>query len=408
MEKNNPMKMIKLAAIIIGCILTFSSSAQITAPKFGKGLRIMAQDSSFSMKIGFRFQTLFQADWNLVEDDIGSLESNSARVFIRRSRLKFDGYAFTPKLKYKAELALSNRDNGGGNSSNFSNAANIILDAFVEWNFFDNLSLWAGQGKMPGNRERVISSGNLQFVDRSRLNSRYTLDRDVGIMLKYHHKIGEEFILREKIAWTSGEGKNITSGNVGGSAITMQIEALPFGKFQSKGDYIGSAIKRETSPKLAVAVAYDINRDAGRERGRKGNFLVNPTGEFIGKDLTNLHADLMFKYQGISLMVEYSETSSTDGPIVLDLEGNELGTYYTGSGINVALGYMMPKNWEIAGRWTDIKPDAAVASNETQYTLGLSKYVVGHKLKVQSDITYRSIETSEDDLIYRMQMDIHF
>jgi len=90
---------------------------QITAPKFGKGLQIMAQDSSFSMKIGFRFQTLFVGEYNLADDDFGSLENRESRIFIRRSRLKFGGYAFTPKLKYKAELALSNRDNGGGNSS---------------------------------------------------------------------------------------------------------------------------------------------------------------------------------------------------------------------------------------------------------------------------------------------------
>jgi len=261
---------------------------------------------------------------------------------------------------------------------------------------------------VPGNRERVISSGNLQFVDRSRLNSRFTLDRDVGIMLKHHHTFGERFLLREKVAFTSGEGKNITAANVGGTALTMQIEALPFGKFQSKGDYIGAAIKRETEPKLAVAVAYDINKDAGRTRGRKGSFIVDNNGDFIGQDLTNLHADLMFKYQGTSLMVEYAKTSADGGPQIIGEDGQLYGTYYTGTGVNVALGYMFPSNWEIAGRWTDIKPEEEVASNETQYTLGLSKYVVGHKLKVQSDITYRAIETSDDDLIYRMQLDIHF
>ena len=35
------------------------------------------------------------------------------------------------------------------------------------WNFYENFELWAGQTKLPGNIERVISSGNLQQVDRS-------------------------------------------------------------------------------------------------------------------------------------------------------------------------------------------------------------------------------------------------
>ena len=152
---------------------------------------------------------------DLVDDDFGQATDTQARIFIRRARLKFDGYIFSPKLKYKTELALSNRDNGGGNSSTFSNAANIILDAYIEWNFYKNLSLRVGQTKLPSNRERVISSGNLQFVDRSRLNSRFTLDRDVGLILRHHHKLGETFILKEAIAFSSGEGKNITSGNIG-------------------------------------------------------------------------------------------------------------------------------------------------------------------------------------------------
>ncbi len=400
---------IKLLTTLMCCLWVGFISAQIKAPKFGKGLQITAQDSSFTMKIGFRFQTLFQSDWSVAEDDLGSLEDRSSRVFIRRSRLKFNGFAFTPKLKYKAELALSNRDNGGGNSDNFSNAANIILDAAIEWNFYNNFSLWAGQGKLPGNRERVVSSGNLQFVDRSRLNSRFTLDRDVGIMLKYHHTFGQKFLVQETVAWTSGEGKNITAANVGGSSVTMKVEAFPFGQFKSKGAYVGSAVKRETEPKLAIAFAYDINKSAGRERGRKGSFIpVNRDGSFSGQDLTNIHIDLMFKYQGISLMAEYANTATTDGPVVFSPEGEEIGTYYTGTGVNVALGYMFKNNVEIAGRWTDIKPEEGVASDETQYTLGLSKFIVGHKLKVQSDITYRSIATSDDDLIYRMQMDIHF
>ena len=152
------------------CVFSTQALAQIKAPKFGKGLQITAQDSSFTMKIGFRFQTLYTNEWNLPENNLSKLEDYESAFFIRRSRLKFNGHAFTPKLKYKAELALSNRDNGGGNSGNFSNAANIILDAQMEWNFYKNLSIWIGQGKWPGNRERIISSGNLQFVDRSRLN----------------------------------------------------------------------------------------------------------------------------------------------------------------------------------------------------------------------------------------------
>lgn len=384
-------------------------SAQIKMPSFGKGIQVTSLDSTFYLQLGFRFQTLHESSWNLENDEFSSLEDYKSTTQIRRSRIKLAGWALTPKLKYKAELALSNRDNGGGNSSNFSNAANIILDANITWNFYKGFSLWLGQGKMLGNRERIISSGNMQFVDRSRLNSRYTLDRDVGIMLLHKHTLGDNFIIHEGLTITSGEGKNITASNVGGRAYGAKIEIFPLGAFQSKGAYVGSAIKYEKSPKLAFAVAYERNVRAGRTRGQKGSFLFDADGTALGNDLSSLFVDLMFKYQNWSLMAEYAQREVVDSsPIVFDAVDNIAGVYYTGNATNIALGYMFDGNVELALRWTNVNPEEEVASPETQYTLGLSKYIVGHKLKVQTDLTYRDIEFSEDDLLYRFQVDFHF
>jgi len=45
---------------------------------------------------------------------------------------------------------------------------------------------------------------------------------------------------------------------------------------------------------------------------------------------------------------------------------------------------------------------------ESQYLLGLSKYLAGHKLKIQTDISYLDAENSLDELMYRLQFEIHF
>lgn len=394
--------------LILFVTMSHLGVAQVTAPKFGKGLQINAADSSFYMKIGLRFQTLYLSEWDVNDDELSSLTNSESSLFIRRSRLKFDGWAVNPKLKYKCELSLSNRDNGGGNSSTFSNAANIILDASINYNFYKGFSVWLGQGKWPGNRERIVSSGNLQFVDRSRLNSRFTLDRDVGIMLIHQHTLSDNFLVKETLAIGSGEGKNITSGNIGGHAYTAKIEMWPFGSFQSKGDYVGSAVKRESTPKLALAIAYDWNNRAGRTRGQKGSFLTTDANQVIGKNLESVFVDLMFKYQGWSVMMEYTNRKTDDdNPNVFDGE-SILGTYYTGNATNIAVGYMTMNNWEIAARYTDVNPQEGVANKEDQYTIGISKFIVGHKLKVQTDLTYIAKDASDDNLMYRMQMDIHF
>ncbi|MDF1698622.1 MAG: hypothetical protein P1U56_22410, partial [Saprospiraceae bacterium] len=276
-------------------------------------------------------------------------------------------------------------------------------------------SIRFGQGKLPGNRERVISSANLQFVDRSWLNSRFNIDRDLGLMLTHKHKLSGDFILIEKIAFSQGEGRDITVGNFGGSEYTFRLEALPFGAFQSKGDYVASAVKRESTPKLSVGLTYDINNKAARERGNLGSF-IDADGT-PGKTLNTFFADLMFKYQGFSSMIEYVDKSTSDGDPVLFSQFTDdiIGEYYTGSSFNIQMGYMFQNNVEIAGRYTTTSPDIGVDNDDKRYTIGLSKFIVGHSLKVQTDFTYRSITTqgdipdvANDKMIWRTQFELQF
>jgi len=388
-------------------IISTQSSAQVAYKSFGKGLSVMSQDSTFKLKLGFRFQNLIIADWSLSDAEAGFESEFDASSMVRRSRLKMDGWALTPRLKYKAELALSNRDNGGGNSSEFGFASNIILDAHITYNFYDNFTIRFGQGKLAGNRERVISSGNLQFVDRSRLNSRFTIDRDMFLRLGYHHTIGDNFLIRESVSIASGEGKNIVIDHQDGFGYTYRVELLPMGKFQSKGDYIGSAIKRESSPKLALGFTYDNNKNSIRERGQKGSFIINSEGDYVGKDLNTFFADLMFKYQGLSVMAEYTDKATgDDNPFVFDVDDTIIGEFYTGSAYNVAVGYMFSNNMELAVRYTDV--DADVATDEKHYTIGLNKFIVGHKLKIQTDFSIIERFDRQNTALWRTQVDFHF
>ena len=162
-------------------LTTFFAQAQNFKEKgFGKGMvNYIAKDSSWSVKFAPRIQILSSTNWKYEDNEFGTANTN---FLIRRARLKFSGFVLSPKLKYKVELGLSNRDIAGA-SIYTGNAPRIILDAVVKWNFYQNFVLWAGQTKLPGNRERVISSANLQLVDRSLLNSSFNIDRDLGIKI---------------------------------------------------------------------------------------------------------------------------------------------------------------------------------------------------------------------------------
>ena len=396
------------ATLITLFLFTFITvSAQETnAPEFGKGLfNLVGKDSTYTMKIAARMQFLAIGEW---QSEDGSLVNPESNFLVRRARLKFDGFAFSPKLKYKLELGLSNRDISGA-SEFTSNAPRYILDAVIKWNFYENFELWFGQTKLPGNRERVISSGNLQQVDRSLLNSRFNIDRDLGIQLRHHFNLSDNFVVKEAFSIAQGEGRNVTTGNLGGHQYTGRLELLPFGNFSSSGDYSGSDLKRESTPKLAIGATYDLNQNAVKNRSNQGSYMVTDDG-FYETNISTFFIDAMFKYKGFSFMAEYADRDADD-PYAKNTDGTLTGDeVQVGNGYNLQTGYLLKNNWEVSGRYTNIDLDKTITGRnpEDQYTLGVSKYIVGHKLKVQSDISYLSIDGGTNEVMYRLQFDIHF
>ncbi|WP_157359313.1 porin [Wenyingzhuangia fucanilytica] len=404
------MKTAKLFTLLVLTLTISNLSAQkIGKDTFGKGIfNSVAKDSTWSMKFGLRMQYLtsvgLDADANNNFDfDPKNLQTDTK---VRRYRLKFDGFVLSPKVKYKIELGMSNNDTGSSNEYT-KLGPKLILDAVLKWNFYKNLEIWAGQTKLPGNRERVISSANMQLVDRSILNREFTLDRDMGFQLRNHHTIGKQFLIREVFAITQGEGRNITTGNVGGQQYTSRIEFLPYGTFTSKGDYKGGDLKREPKPKLSVGLTYNHNDRASRQRGSQGSIieLIDDSGSpedhvFATTDVNTSFVDFMYKHNGYSMMGEFAYRNADDTTI---------GTnpVKVGKGYNLTAGYLFHNNYEITTRYSQVDYKG-IANTKEQYTVGVSKYIVGHALKIQTDLSYTTVDGASDGLQYRLQFEVHF
>ena len=385
---------------ILFLLAKYGYSQDPATNKFGKGIMVIAKDSSFSMKFGLRIQSLLEIE-SLLRDDGNLYKDAETRFLIRRSRLKFDGFAYSPKLQYKVELGLSAADLSGANDFT-SNTPLLILDAVVKWNFYKNFSVSVGQTKLPGNRERIISSQQLQFVDRSIINSRFNIDRDAGFML-HHHFLINNIMIRETASITMGEGRNITVENLGGFDYTARIEVLPSGPFTKGGDYVGSDIYREEKPRLSLALAYDYNDNAKRQGGQLGQIMDEE------RDLKTLITDMMFKYRGISVMSEYIHKTTSITPLVYNTEGVQTGSFYTGKGFVMQGGYLFKNNFEVAARYATVLPEQVTRrDNIEQYTLGVSRYIVGHNLKIQSDVSYTKEGADDQGISYRFQAELAF
>ena len=399
--------------ILTPLVFLFSLTAyaqDIVNNSFGKGFyNVVAADSSYSMNLAARIQSLYVGEWDVNDED--GIHNSSSQFLIRRARLKFGGFVLNPKVKYKIELGLTNKDQGKVASDN-NMAPKMILDAVVKWNFYKNFTLWAGQTKLPGNRERVISSANLQLVDRSLVNKVFNIDRDMGVQLRHYFTLGKSFTVVESLAMSQGEGRNLVQDNLGGYQWTARVEVYPFGKFKGKGDYVGGAVKRQQTPKLAIGATYDINNNAVKDRSNMGSYMLIDDGlGYYETNINSIFIDAMFKYQGFSFMAEYANRQA-DNPIAVNSDGSETGDVVdVGDGLNLVSGYLFDNDVELTGRYTTISLEKEITGSDlqSQYTFGLSKYFKGHKLKVQTDVSYLDIENNDTSgLMYRMQFELHF
>ena len=133
----------------------------------GKGITFRPKNDSYEMTIRFRMQNMVGLHFN----DGFDLKETEAQI--KRLRLRFDGYIFSPKFIYSIQLGFSgydakNRENG---------QVNIIRDAIVYYRPSPDWNIGFGQTKLKTNRARINSSSALQFVDRSIVNSEFGGDR---------------------------------------------------------------------------------------------------------------------------------------------------------------------------------------------------------------------------------------
>ncbi len=364
---------------------------------YGKGLGLTSPDSLFQFNIRFRMQNRLTY---LADED----EDPAYEAMIRRLRLRFDGYVGDPKIVYAIQLSFSPGDVGeledGGN-------LNVIRDAIVFYRPNKHWNIGFGQTKLPGNRQRVNSSGALQLTDRSINNARFNIDRDFGLQVYYLNENQDKLSYNLKTAISTGEGRNWTQAPDNGLAFTGKLELFPLGTFRNDGTLYEGDIKREAQPKLLLSGVYHYNQKARRTLGTMGDDL------FESRDLKSMFIDAMFKYDGWAFQTAYMNRNAKN-PITVNPEDiSEQAFVYTGDGFDAQLSYIFPSNYELIGRFSTQKPHQDIEDltpKSKQYSLGVTKYIWEHALKIQAEVTNTHFDyfdnTSAKNWYVRFQVEI--
>lgn len=360
---------------------------------FGNGIEFHEPDNDFRMNLRFRIQNRAEFIYNEGSGD----DNVNFDWAVRRVRLRMNGTVFSPKLKYLLQLSFSRGDQDWSNTK-FSN---IVRDALFTYEITQRWQVAFGQGKLPGNRQRIVSSGDQQFIDRSIVNAAFNVDRDFGFQTQYEIPMGEA-ILRLKASITSGEGRNQSVSPDERLFYTSRVEFLPFGAFKQSGDYFEGDLAYEQSLKASFGYTAAFLDGAARANGAVGE-IYTTTGDagdpLVRKNQVVHYADALFKYQGHSLYGEYVKKTTKD-PVI-----NASQAVLVGDGINVQLGKMITPKFEMALRYSGIFPESGVAAYHddiNEWSLGLNYFLSGHRVKLQANIGH----TEGVNTFGRLQMEL--
>jgi len=339
----------------------------------GTGLEINSEDDDFQLRIRVRVQFLY----TLVKGNLGPREADEPEDLrndfrIRRARFIFQGHAFGKNNKYKFELDPLRPDN-------------VVLDYYLDFTQNRNIEVRVGQYKISSNRQRVISSGNLQMVDRSAVNAEFSLDRDIGIDLRSRDFLGLDK-MRYVLGISAGNGINNFHFQDFGMVYLVRLEYLPLGIFD---DYSEADFER-TGPRLSIGATYAYFLNAEKQLGMVGApFADGGTANYqFG------YADVMFKARGFSMLSEFALRNGTRnvGDNTTDPDGNPIEPTLASNGWGwmAQAGYLIPKiGLEFAGRGSIIRAIGSDTSLESRngVTFSASWYFFQHPFKIQADVS---------------------
>lgn len=339
--------------------------------KPGTGLTVKSKDGLFSVATRVRVQ---------VRGELANESGSPAEtgIILRRARLQFKGHSFGKHNKFKAEFAFSPGDlRIKAIDGNNLVRETPLLTWFMEFDQHPNATIRVGQYKIPFSRQRVISSGNQQMVDRSIANGEFNLDRDIGLDIR-SKDLFDLGHFRYYAGVYNGEGRSAVGSGNSDLMYLARFEYLPFGIFK---DYSESDFERLSRPGLSIGMGYAYAPNAG---GTK----VNRNGAPADGGTTDVHSanvDVSFKYRGFSASGEFHVR---EGERSVDETAPNFEEARNGIGWFAQAGYLLPrKKIEVAGRFGQvIAADSSALGDKNEAGLALSYYPGQHPFKIQADV----------------------
>lgn len=394
-----------------------------------KGFGFKTEDGKWQTSLQWRFQGRFSYPDRSDEDTASEFSDNQEATFeLRRVRMKIGGHGYQPWIKYYFEVDLQSTSNSGG-----SPGSTRVIDWRIDLAKYKAFTIRVGQWKINYNRERVDSSGKQTFVERSIVNSVFTIDRQVGVLVMGRLFPGKVYDVRYYVGVFTGSGR----GEANDDDKMMYMARIQWNFLGRDLKWTQSDLKYHEKP--AASLAFGAYTNVGKcTRWSSGGCgtLVQTTSLGTAFTSDGTAADSQFKTQGMveefamkwrGLAIQHEGhwkqindqgagvglKGFTGTTSVVPSQTTLMGSYSQVSYFPHYLIPVVPKPLEMAFRYAFVDPNIHVSNDVLrEYTVAFNWFFAGHRNKITVDVSHLSLELPASAAITeqrgRLQWDVSF
>lgn len=306
------------------------------------------------LKIGGLLQV--QADFG--ERGDGRFTTGDDRFYLRRARLNATG-SFLEDFDFRLEMDLSASLSNNSTSVSTSNLRAQLTDGYVNWNKYVQANIRGGQFKTPFGYEQLYNDPRLLTIERSLVNDRLTIGRQLGAMV-----YGD--LLEKRFSYWSG----VFNGNNVNVSFNDNDSFLYSGRAAGTL-FEGKAHGQDT--KLALGGNVFLSED-------KNLTGQPPDFSFAGNTFTGkrrgVGVDSQFKMGPLDVWLEYLA-------VRFEPADNTPRDEFTPRGWYAMAGYFIRPKAQVVLRYEEFDP-TVIDSTQT-WTFGFNYLIKGDDLKFQVD-----------------------
>ena len=353
---------------------------------YDDGLVFETKRGNFSV----RYRTLIQFQFSAINQD----NNTDTDFFFRRFRFKFDGHVLRPWLTYRLQLSRDDVRIGHGGDGH----GVVFKDFYIDAVYFEKIFPRIGQFKVPFNREQLSSGSALLLVERSIVNTEFSLGRKLGGAL--YGILGNHVAYGAAVFTSPATDDTADASSVDTETFAGRLQ-LNFGGtleysnggFPTGGDY--ALVPDFTKVPVFVfgtAVVYLPSLSVKENEGDSGALIER----FIELDISKGNVVSVTGDAAYKLPMFNVEAAYLGRWIEPEIGGG--GTVYD-QGLRIQTGlFLVPDTIEMAGRWAYIFYDTspgvaevgeALRDTSSELTTGINYYISkSNKWKLQLSYSF--------------------